>query len=81
MTSKISLPYPELSTALGQIVRQCSNLEGIISIFIGILIGADREIGQIVTAGLSFNSLSSLLNMLFRYRVSDQKAVESWIGC
>ncbi len=75
MTSKDTLPHPELSAALGHIVRLCSNLEGVISILIGNLIGPDRQIGEIVTSGLSFNSLSALLNALFRYRVPDSQSM------
>jgi len=76
VSKKQLLPHPELSTAVGHVVRQCSNLEGLLSIFIGDLIGAGKEIGQIITAGLSFKALSSLLSLLFRHRVNNNTTID-----
>ena len=69
MDNSVRLKYIQL---LGQITFDFNELEDIINIAISELIGIpDGDVSDRITAGETFQGLQRLLNVLFRYRVTN----------
>ncbi|KAA3609237.1 MAG: hypothetical protein DWQ05_22345 [Calditrichaeota bacterium] len=66
----------ELHKAIGKVSNYFSGLETYISSLIWILIGAGKDVGEIITSELSFHRLTALLRCLFLYRKSDSAEIE-----
>lgn len=64
---------PALLKPIGLVTVNFAMLEGSLSFFIWELIGREQQVGQIVTAQLSFRQLIDLFCSLYRFRVSDPK--------
>lgn len=62
---------PALLEAIGRITINVALLEEAISLCIWALIGGEQQMGQIVTAQLSFRQLVDLSCSLYRFQVSD----------
>jgi hypothetical protein len=61
--------------ALGKVTAEFASLEHSLKVLAGLLLHkTDQELGQIVTAQLSFRSLLDLVGSLALYRVSDDPA-------
>jgi len=67
----------KLISALGSITVSFSTLELFISYFVWGLIGPDPKLGKIITSQMSFSRLLDLLSSLFKYRVHDDKKIET----
>ena len=78
MTARLrSILKPEQLQALGQITADFQVLEETISSFILDLIGAEPDVGEIITSELSFRKLIDLLSALFKHQVrNDTKIAE-----
>ena len=66
------MPSPDYLQPLGQITANFSEVEADISTLIWSLIGANKRIGQIVTAQLSFPRLLITLSALFKEKCNDE---------
>jgi len=65
---------------LGQINVNFSDVEADLSSLIWSLIGDDKEIGQIVTAQLSFHKLLDTVSSLFRHKINDKDLINELEG-
>ena len=76
MTKQVQFPVSdEQLKAIGRITVAFSFLENTIAFFVWELLGREQRVGQIVTAGLSFNQLVNLFGSLYRHRVTDAEKI------
>jgi len=64
---------PEYLEPLGQVTANFSEVEADLSYMVWSLIGANKQIGQIITSQLPFPSLVRVLRLLFEARCRDKK--------
>ena len=77
MANQFLLPA-EYVTDVGRVVVNFQHLEFLIVRLIWIMAAADENIGQRITAGVSFSKLLDLLASVFHYRVQERAMLDEF---